>query len=76
MFAAGSDTTASAITIMMVAAATHADAQVRTQEGLSNVVGRTRHGPILHYRLCPSTDGFFSTRADSLAAAIGRTDEL
>ncbi|KAG1817859.1 cytochrome P450 [Suillus variegatus] len=39
MFAAGSDTTASAITIMMMAAATHTDAQARVQEELDNVVG-------------------------------------
>ncbi|KAG1840951.1 cytochrome P450 [Suillus tomentosus] len=39
MFGAGSDTTASAITIMMMAAATHTDAQARVQEELDNVVG-------------------------------------
>ncbi|KAG1798552.1 cytochrome P450 [Suillus plorans] len=42
MFGAGSDTTSSAITIMMMAAATHTDAQARVQEELDNVVGRTR----------------------------------
>lgn len=42
MFAAGSDTTASAITIMMMAATIHTDAQARVQEELDNVVGRTR----------------------------------
>ncbi|KAG2032683.1 cytochrome P450 [Suillus americanus] len=42
MFAAGSDTSASAITIMMMAATTHTDAQARVQEELDNVVGRTR----------------------------------
>ncbi|KAG1844439.1 cytochrome P450 [Suillus tomentosus] len=42
MFAAGSDTTSSAITIMMMAAATHTDAQARVHEELDNIVGRTR----------------------------------
>ncbi|KAG2029824.1 cytochrome P450 [Suillus americanus] len=42
MFAACSDTSASAITIMMMAATTHTDAQARVQEELDNVVGRTR----------------------------------
>ncbi|KAG2052182.1 cytochrome P450 [Suillus hirtellus] len=39
MFAAGSDTAASAITIMMMAAATHTDAQACVQEELDNIVG-------------------------------------
>ncbi|KAG1785059.1 cytochrome P450 [Suillus plorans] len=38
IFGAGSDTTASAITIMMMAAATHTDVQARVQEELDNVV--------------------------------------
>ncbi|KAG1854460.1 cytochrome P450 [Suillus subalutaceus] len=42
MFAAGSDTSASAITFMMMAAAIHTDAQARVQEELDSVVGRTR----------------------------------
>ncbi|KAG1870960.1 cytochrome P450 [Suillus tomentosus] len=40
IFGAGSDTTASAITIMMMAAATHTDVQAHVQEELDNVVGR------------------------------------
>ncbi|KAG0696776.1 cytochrome P450 [Suillus ampliporus] len=42
MFAAGSDTTASAITIMMMAAALNTNAQARVQEELDNIVGRAR----------------------------------
>ncbi|KAG1792730.1 cytochrome P450 [Suillus plorans] len=46
IFGAGSATTASAITIMMMAAATHTDAQARVQEELDNVVGRTTRLPM------------------------------
>ncbi|KAG0696782.1 cytochrome P450 [Suillus ampliporus] len=42
MFGAGVDTTSSAITIMIMAAAIHTDAQARVQEELDNVVGRAR----------------------------------
>ncbi|KAH7919526.1 cytochrome P450 [Leucogyrophana mollusca] len=42
MFGAGSDTTASAITIMMMAAAKHPEAQARIQDELDAVVGRER----------------------------------
>ncbi|KAG1849239.1 cytochrome P450 [Suillus subluteus] len=42
MFAAGSDTSASAITFMMMAAAIHTDAQARVQGELDSVMGRTR----------------------------------
>ncbi|KAH7906434.1 cytochrome P450 [Hygrophoropsis aurantiaca] len=42
MFGAGSDTTASAITIMMMAAALHPEAQARVQDELDVVVGRER----------------------------------
>ncbi|KAG2072928.1 cytochrome P450 [Suillus decipiens] len=42
MFAASSDTSASAITFMMMAATLHPDAQARVQEELDEVVGRMR----------------------------------
>ncbi|KAG1895267.1 cytochrome P450 [Suillus fuscotomentosus] len=42
IFGASSDMTVSAITIMMMAAATHMDVQAHVQEELNNVVGRTQ----------------------------------
>ncbi|KAG2047951.1 cytochrome P450 [Suillus hirtellus] len=42
IFAAGSDTTSSTITIMMMAAATHIDAQAHIQEELNNIMGCTQ----------------------------------
>ncbi|KAG1854466.1 cytochrome P450 [Suillus subalutaceus] len=44
MFSAGSDSTASAITVMMMAATIHTDAQARVQEELDNVVGLPTFG--------------------------------
>ncbi|KAG2099601.1 cytochrome P450 [Suillus discolor] len=58
IFAAGSDTTASAITIMMMAAATHTDAQARVQEELDNVVGRTRLPTFDDQEMLPQVTAF------------------
>lgn len=58
MFAAGSDTTASAITIMMMAATIHTDAQARVQEELDNVVGRTRLPTFGDQEMLPQVTAF------------------
>ncbi|KAG1792731.1 cytochrome P450 [Suillus plorans] len=58
VFAAGYDTTASAITIMMMAAATHTDAQARVQEELDNVVGRTRLPMFADHEMLPQVTAF------------------
>ncbi|KAG1894747.1 cytochrome P450 [Suillus fuscotomentosus] len=58
MFAAGSDTTSSAITIMTMAAATHTDAQARVQEELDNVVGRTRLPTFDDQEMLPQVTAF------------------
>ncbi|KAG1794705.1 cytochrome P450 [Suillus variegatus] len=58
MFGAGSDTTASAITIMMMAAATHTDVQARVQEELDNVVGRTRLPTFDDQEMLPQVTAF------------------
>ncbi|KAG1908862.1 cytochrome P450 [Suillus fuscotomentosus] len=58
VFAAGYDTTASAITIMMMAAATHTDAQARVQEELDNVVGRMRLPMFTDQEVLPQVTAF------------------
>ncbi|KAG1798591.1 cytochrome P450 [Suillus plorans] len=58
IFGAGSDTTASAITIMMMAAATHTDAQARVQEELDDVVGRTRLPTFADQEMLPQVTAF------------------
>ncbi|KAG1764170.1 cytochrome P450 [Suillus placidus] len=58
MFAAGSDTTASAITIMMMAATIYTDAQARVQEELDNVVGRTRLPTFGDQEMLPQVTAF------------------
>ncbi|KAG1802492.1 cytochrome P450 [Suillus variegatus] len=58
MFGAGSDTTASAITIMLMAAATHTDAQARVQEELDKVVGRTRLPTFDDQKMLPQVTAF------------------
>ncbi|KAG2131618.1 cytochrome P450 [Suillus bovinus] len=58
MFAAGSDTTASAITLMMMAAATHTDAQARVQEELDEVVGRMRLPTFDDQEMLPQVTAF------------------
>jgi cytochrome P450 len=42
MFGAGSDTTASAISISIMAAACYPEAQAKVQEELDNVIGKER----------------------------------
>ncbi|KAG1731334.1 cytochrome P450 [Suillus paluster] len=58
MFAAGSDTTASAITVMVMAAAVHTDAQARVQEELDNVVGRARLPTFGDQEMLPQVTAF------------------
>ncbi|KAG1841634.1 cytochrome P450 [Suillus tomentosus] len=58
IFGAGADTTASAITFMMMAAATHTDAQARIQEELDNVVGRTRLPTFADQEMLPQVTAF------------------
>ncbi|KAG1801962.1 cytochrome P450, partial [Suillus variegatus] len=58
MFAAGSGTTSSAITIMMMAAATHTDVQAHVQEELNNVVGRTRLPTFDDQEMLPQVTAF------------------
>ncbi|KAG1848160.1 cytochrome P450 [Suillus tomentosus] len=58
IFGAGADTTASAITIMMMAAATHTDAQARVQEELDNVVGRMRLPTFADQEMLPQVTAF------------------
>ncbi|KAG2099561.1 cytochrome P450 [Suillus discolor] len=58
IFGAGADTTASAITFMMMAAATHADAQARVQEELDNIVGRTRLPTFADLEMLPQVTAF------------------
>ncbi|KAI9461381.1 cytochrome P450 [Boletus coccyginus] len=58
MFGAGSDTTASAITIMMMAAALHPEAQTKVQEELDNVVGRERLPSFSDQEMLPQVTAF------------------
>ncbi|KAG1798560.1 cytochrome P450 [Suillus plorans] len=58
IFGAASDTTASAITMMMMAAATHTDAQARVQEELDNIVGRTRLPTFDDQEMLPQVTAF------------------
>ncbi|KAG1812011.1 cytochrome P450 [Suillus variegatus] len=58
MFAAGSETTAFAITIIMMAATTHTDAQARVQEELDDVVGRTRLPTFSDQEMLPQVTAF------------------
>ncbi|KAG2072915.1 cytochrome P450 [Suillus decipiens] len=58
MFGAGSDTSASAITIMMMAATLHTDAQARVQEELDNVIGRTRLPAFEDQEMLPQVTAF------------------
>ncbi|KAG1797490.1 cytochrome P450, partial [Suillus plorans] len=58
MFAAGSDTTASAITIMMMAATIYTDAQARVQEELDDVVGHTQLPTFADQEMLPQVTVF------------------
>ncbi|KAG1840973.1 cytochrome P450 [Suillus tomentosus] len=58
IFGAAFDTTASAITFMIMAAAIHRDAQARVQEELDNVVGRTRLPTFADQEMLPQVTAF------------------
>ncbi|KAH7922532.1 cytochrome P450 [Leucogyrophana mollusca] len=58
MFAAGSDTTASAITIMIMAAACFPETQIKVQEELDLVVGRDRAPTFGDQELLPQVQAF------------------
>ncbi|KAH7912664.1 cytochrome P450 [Hygrophoropsis aurantiaca] len=58
LFGAGSDTTASAITIVMMAAAKHPSAQTRVQEELDAVVGRERLPTFADQPMLPQVTAF------------------
>ncbi|KAG1809922.1 cytochrome P450, partial [Suillus plorans] len=58
MFAAGSDTTASAITIMMMAATIYTDAQTHVQEELDDVMGRTQLPTFADQEMLPQVTVF------------------
>ncbi|KAG1840965.1 cytochrome P450 [Suillus tomentosus] len=58
IFGAASDTTASAITFMIMAAAIHRDAQARVQEELDDVVGRTRLPTFADQEMLPQVTAF------------------
>ncbi|KAG2099566.1 cytochrome P450 [Suillus discolor] len=58
IFGAAFDTTASAITFMIMAAAIHRDAQARVQEELDNVVGRTRLPTFDDQEMLPQVTAF------------------
>ncbi|EPQ50746.1 cytochrome P450 [Gloeophyllum trabeum ATCC 11539] len=58
MFGAGSDTSAAAITIAIMAAATHPEAQAKVQEELDSVVGRDRLPTFGDMDMLPQTMAF------------------
>ncbi|KAF8446404.1 cytochrome P450 [Boletus edulis BED1] len=58
MFGAGSETTASAITIMIMAAALHPDAQATVQEELDRVVGSERLPSFADQEMLPRVTAF------------------
>ncbi|KAG1869131.1 cytochrome P450 [Suillus tomentosus] len=58
IFGAGTDATTSAMTIMMMAAATHTDAQARVQEELDDVVGRMRLPTFADQEMLPQVTAF------------------
>ncbi|KAH9487458.1 Cytochrome P450 monooxygenase 88 [Psilocybe cubensis] len=58
MFGAGSDTTASAISVTVLAAACHPEAHKRVQEELDAVVGRSRPPTIADQEMLPQTMAF------------------
>ncbi|KAG0696780.1 cytochrome P450 [Suillus ampliporus] len=71
MFSAGSDTTASAITVMIMAAAIHTDAQARVQEELDNVVGRARLPTFGDQEMLPQVTAFMLESLRWRPVAIG-----
>ncbi|KAF8139802.1 cytochrome P450 [Boletus edulis] len=58
MFGAGAETTASAITIMIMAAALHREAQSKAQEELDRVVGRERLPSFADQQMLPQVAAF------------------
>ncbi|KIJ60536.1 hypothetical protein HYDPIDRAFT_117061 [Hydnomerulius pinastri MD-312] len=58
MFGAGSDTTASAITITMMAAALHREAQTKVQEELDTVIGRDKLPSFDDQEMLPQVTAF------------------
>jgi cytochrome P450 len=58
MFGAGSETTASAITIMMMVAALHPEAQAKVHEELDRVVGRERLPSFADQQMLPQVAAF------------------
>ncbi|KAK7443263.1 hypothetical protein VKT23_015860 [Stygiomarasmius scandens] len=59
MFGAGSDTTAAAISIVIMAAATHPDTQIKVQEELDRVIGLERYPTFADQASLPFTTAFF-----------------
>ncbi|KAG6330373.1 hypothetical protein ID866_8716 [Astraeus odoratus] len=60
MFSAGSDTTAAAISFMIMSAALHPQAQARVQEELDTVIGRDRMPTFADWDMLPQTLAFMS----------------
>ncbi|KAF8797498.1 cytochrome P450 [Phlegmacium glaucopus] len=58
MFGAGSDTTASAISVSIMAAACYPKAQAKVQEELDNVIGKERAPTIADQEMLPQTAAF------------------
>ncbi|KAH0838698.1 cytochrome P450 [Lanmaoa asiatica] len=58
MFGAGSETTACAITIMIMAAALHTEAQAKVQDELDRVVGRERLPSFADQQMLPQVTAF------------------
>ncbi|KAH9842975.1 cytochrome P450 [Rhodofomes roseus] len=63
MFAAGSDTTASALSVVTMAAALHPEAQARVQAQLDKVVGRDRAPTFEDEDMLPEVTAFFMETA-------------
>ncbi|KAG1764164.1 cytochrome P450 [Suillus placidus] len=72
----GSDTTASAITIMMMAATIYTDAQARVQEELDNVVGRTRLPTFGDQEMLPQVTAFMLESLRWRPVSLGGTYHL
>lgn len=58
MFGAGSDTTASAISVSVMAAALYPEAQARVQHELDTVIGRERAPTLADQDMLPQTMAF------------------
>ncbi|KAJ8588373.1 cytochrome P450 [Rhizopogon salebrosus TDB-379] len=71
IFGAGADPTASAITIIMMAATTHPEAQARVQEELDNVVGHTRLPTFGDQEILPQVTAFILESMRWRPVAVG-----